>query len=84
MNISWDFHNFCHHPVAAENFVIRGRNTIISIYHYRVYPKLGKGVCDIGRIPCGCTACVDQLDKYWLTNCAPSTQPGFDHVENYY
>ena len=84
MNIFWDCQKFCHHPVAAENFVVRGRNTLISIYHYRVYPKLGKVVCVIFRIPCVCPACVDKLDKYWLPNCAPSSQPRYARDENCY
>ena len=32
---------FPRHIVAAENFKIRERNTIILYYHYRVDPELG-------------------------------------------
>ena len=63
---------------------MRGRNNIISHYHYRVDPKLGKGVCEILHIPCACPSCVAQLDKYWLTNIAPTYQPRYTHVENCY
>ena len=63
---------------------MRGTNIIISHYHYRVDPKLSKGVCAIIRIPCECKACVSQLDKYWLPNCAQSSQPMYAHVENCY
>ena len=45
INMTWDYHKFPRHPVAAEKFKMRGRNTIISPYHYKVYPLLGKGVC---------------------------------------
>ena len=41
-------------------------NTILSHYHYRVDPKLGKFVCAIRLIPCECTAYVYQPYKYWL------------------
>ena len=58
ININWDYWKFPWHPVAAEKFETRGRNTIIFNYHYRVYPKLGEGVCAIFRIPCACPACV--------------------------
>ena len=53
-------------------------------YHYRVDPKLSKCVCAIRRIPCECTDYVDQLDKYWLPNCDPSSQSRYDYVENCY
>ena len=63
---------------------MRVRNNIISHYHYRVYPKLEKGVCAIRQIPCESQDYVYQFDKEWLTNCFPSTQPGYACVENYY
>ena len=66
-----DYWKFPRHPVAAEKFKMRGRNTIILHYNYRVDPGLCKGVCVIFRIPCACTACVDQVDKYWLPTIAP-------------
>ena len=63
---------------------MRGRNTIILHYHYRVDPELGKGVCEIRRIPCECQVCVAQLDKYWLQTITLSSQPMYAHVENCY
>ena len=54
------------HPVAADKFEMRLNNTIILHYNYMVYPKLGKGVFIIFRIPCSYPACVAQHDKYWL------------------
>ena len=36
VNTTWDYRKFTSHPVAAEMFETRGRNTIISHYHYRV------------------------------------------------
>ena len=70
VNISWGNWNFTRHPFSAEKFEIRGRNAIILNYHYRVYPKLDKGVCTICSIPCAYICCVAQLDKYCLPNCA--------------
>ena len=54
---------------------MRGSNTIISHYNYRVDPNIVKAVCVVFRIPCVFTACVYQLDKYLLPNCGSSTQP---------
>ena len=50
---------------------MRGRNTIIFHYHYRVDPELGNGVCAIRRMTCACSSCIDQLDKYWLPTIGP-------------
>ena len=71
VNMSWDYWKFPCHPIAAEKFGIRGRNTIILHYHYRVYIKIGRGVCSICLIPCAFPACVIQLDIDWLPNCDP-------------
>ena len=38
VNMPWDYRKFPSHPVAAEKFEIRGRNTIILYYNYRVDP----------------------------------------------
>ena len=70
--MTWDYWKFPRHPFAVEKFEMRGRKTIILSYHYRVDPELSKGVCAIRRIPSACTACVAQLDKYWLPTIAPS------------
>ena len=35
----------------------------------------------INQIPCACKACVAQLDKYWLPNCDPSSQPRYERVK---
>ena len=53
-------------------------------YHYRVDPNIGKDLCAICWIPCACPACVGQLDKHWLPNCAPLSQPSYSRDENYY
>ena len=79
--MSWDYQKFPRNPDAEEIFKMRGTNNIISCYHYRLYPKLGRGVCAIHRIPCACTDCVDQLAKYWLPNCDPSSQQRYAYVE---
>ena len=54
---------------------MRGSNTIISHYNYRVDPNIVKAVCVVCRIPFVFTACVYQLGKYSLPNCGSSTQP---------
>ena len=59
------------HPVAAENFEMRGRNTILSCYHNRFDTKLSNGVCTILCITCAFPACVAELDKYWFPNISP-------------
>ena len=63
INMSWNYRKFPHHPVASECYNIIGRNTIISHYHYRLEPNIGKGVCVICQITCACPECVDKLDK---------------------
>ena len=35
-------------------------------YHIRCNPDLDEGFCDMRRIPCACTGCVEQLSKPWL------------------
>ena len=82
--MSWDYWKFPRHPVAAKIIEIRRGNTIILHFHYRVEPKLGKGVCDIYLIPCTFPACVPQLDKDQLSNCDPSTQPSYARIDNCY
>ena len=77
-----DYWKFPRHSVAAEKFEMRGINTILLHYHYRVYPELGKGVCDFHNIQCAFPACASQLDKYWLPNIPLSSQPRHSHVEN--
>ena len=65
INMTWYYQNFPRHPVAAEKLKIIGINTIPFHYNYRVDPEIGKGVCEIHRIPCALPACVYQLDIYW-------------------
>ena len=61
---------------------MRGINTFLSHYNYRVDPELGSVVCVIRPIPCEFPACVDKLDKYWLPSISLSSQPRYAHVEN--
>ena len=56
----------------------------MSNYRYRVDLELGKCVCAIFLIPCVCTSCVSQLDKYWIPAIPPSPQPRYSHVESCY
>ena len=79
-----DYHNFPRQPVSSEKLETRGRNNIISHCITRIYPKLGKNVCAICWSFCACPSFVDQLDKYWLPNIAPSSQPRYSHAENCY
>ena len=82
VNMSWDYWRFPRHQVAAENIEIRGRQNLLLCCNYSVDPKLGKVVCAIRLIPCTCPVYVAQLDKYWLPNIGPSSQPRYAHVEN--
>ena len=84
VNMTWYYKKFPRHPVTAENFKMRVRNTILLHYHYRVDPEVGKSVCAIHRVPFACTACVAQLDKYLLPNIAKSPQPRYARVETFY
>ena len=60
---------------------MRGRNTNILHYYYRVNQEIGKVFSSVFRIPYACTSCVAPLDKYWLATISPSSQPRYDHVE---
>ena len=84
VKMSWDYWKFTRHPLAAVKYEIRGINTILSPYHSKVDPKRSKHVFAIFYIPCEYPACVDQLDKYWLPNCAPSFQPRYTRAESFY
>ena len=64
VNMTWYYRKFPRHPVAAENFKMRGRNNILLCYYYRFDKELGRGVFVVSWIPCACTAYVDQLYKY--------------------
>ena len=79
--MTWDYQKFPRHPVVAEKFETRGRNTIIFYYHYRVDLELDKVVCEILRITFTCPSCVDQIDKDWLLNCDASSQSRYARVE---
>ena len=78
--MTWDYQKFTRHPVAAEKFEMRGRNTILSNYNYRVDIELGKGVFVVCRIICAYQDCVAQLEKDWLPTIPPSSQPRYAHV----
>ena len=56
INMTWYYRKFPRHSFSAEKFETRGRNTIILYYNYRIYPELGKVVCEIHRIACTCPA----------------------------
>ena len=46
-------------------------------YHIICYPELGKGFCDMRRIPCASTGCVEKLSKPWLPNLEKTQQPRY-------
>ena len=46
-------------------------------YHIRCDPYLDKGFCNMRRIPCACTGCVEQLSKPWLPNLEKTLQPRY-------
>ena len=82
--MTWDYWSFPCHKFAPERFKTRGRNTILYHYHYRVDPDIGRGVFAICLTSCAFLACVSQLDEYWLPNCAPSYQPRYVRIQNWY
>ena len=51
-------------------------------YHFRLDPKLGQGKCAIRRIPCACDACMEQLDKKWISGKNDKEQPRYADVPN--
>ena len=63
--MNWDYRKFPRHPVATQKFETIVIDTILSYYHYRFDPELGKGFCAIHWIPCACTAYANKVDKYW-------------------
>ena len=42
--------------------------TTKHFYHIICDPDLDEGFCDMRRITCACTGCVEQLFNPWLTN----------------
>ena len=71
-------------PSCCSKFEMRRRNIILLYYYYSVYTNICKCICAICWIQCEHKPCVDQLDKYWLPNCAPSYQPSYTCVEKCY
>ena len=71
--MSWNYRNFPSRQVVAEKYKARIRNTIISHYRYRVYTNIVKAFFAIHWFTCACTDCVNQFDKYWFTDCEPSS-----------
>ena len=63
---------------------MRGINTILSYYHYRVDKKICKGVCSVCRITYVCPVFVAQIDIDWLPTIATLSQPRYARVENCY
>ena len=51
--------------------------TMNTFYHIRCDPDLDKGLCDMRRIPCGFTGCVEKLFKPWLSNLDKTLQPHY-------
>ena len=51
--------------------------TINKNYHIRCDLDLDKGICDMWRIPCACTGCVEQLSNTWLPNLDKTLQPRY-------
>ena len=49
--------------------------TTKHFYHIRCDTDLGKGFCDMRRIPCACTGCYEQLSNPWLPNRDKNLQP---------
>ena len=41
-------------------------STVMSHYHYHIYPNLGEGRSLLQHIPWTCVACIDQPDQAWI------------------
>jgi len=50
---------------------------LMQFYHIRCDPELGIGFCALRRIPCACSACVDQLSHKWEPNISVTEQPRY-------
>ena len=46
-------------------------------YHIRCDHELVEGFCDMRRIPCACSGCVEQLSKPWLPHLEKTQQPRY-------
>ena len=53
-------------PFCGPHSKPHGTRGLSKQYHLRFDPKLGNGVCAIGRIPCACVACTSMIDKTWI------------------
>ena len=46
-------------------------------YHIRCDPDLDENFCDMRRIHCACTGCIEKLSKTWLPNLDKTPQPRY-------
>ena len=84
VNTSWDLEKNTYQPLASEQYEMREKNNIHSLYHTRVYVTLGKGFCFSYKIICVCPSCVAQLDKELFPIFVPLLQPRYYHVKSCY
>ena len=77
IKMTWNKKKFPKLNVIHGKSKIRGSETVLSHYHYRMDPKLGKSKCAMRRIPCLCLACSNQLDLDWIPGTSPSQQPRY-------
>jgi hypothetical protein len=82
LKMTWSKSCFKSIKVADGRSKVRGCETVISHYHYRVDSKLGEGKCLMRRIPCLCKSCNSQLKRKWLPGVEPSKQPRYQNVSN--
>ena len=66
--MSWYYIHFNRRSIAAKRYEIIERNTIISHYHYMVYPNIGKGVCAIFSIPYLLPFSVAQANLFYVVS----------------
>jgi hypothetical protein len=62
---------------VAVGFEAGEHNGMLAHYNMRVSKELGVGLAAVRRIPCACTACLDQLEKPWVPGVEPEKQPMF-------
>jgi hypothetical protein len=82
ITMSWQRKLFPVLPEVEGQPKIRGRNGVLTHYHFRLDPNLGAGKCAIRRIPCACPACVQTLLLDWdPTITIPKDQPRYQPVK---
>jgi hypothetical protein len=65
--------------LKASKFTHSG---LLAMYNIRADPDLGLSRVALRRIPCACSACIDQLQLLWIPNIAGELQGRYTSSEN--